>query len=213
MFHALISLAAAIPLAVFGLPWCWQMLARQWSTRIAGADYALPEHHLAIAIGLVLGVGLALWKRPNWFLHTTIHEACHALLCLALFVRIRGFATSDGQGGAVTYDAPRDPLRGILIGIAPYTLPLLLTGALLGRRFVPAAGPWEALFSGLAAFFFFNHLQGLYHNIRLNFWGKESDLVKVGRPLSAVLITGTLLLVTAWTIHELWPTPPTFLHR
>lgn len=213
MLRALISCAVAIPLAVLGLPWCWQVLVHQWSTRIAGSSDPWPDHAQAVVIGTVLGVALAWWKRPNWFVHTAIHELCHLLACLLLLVRPRKFTVSDGSGGAVEYDAPSDPFRGVIIAIAPYTLPLVLVLALLARRFVPVAGPWEAIASGVAAFAFIHHLQGLYHNIRLNFWGKDSDLVKTGRPLSAVLIAGVLLLVTAWTIHELWPVPQTFLGR
>ena len=38
-------------------------------------------------------------------------------------------------------------------------------------------------------------------NVRINMWGKQADLVKVGRPLSAVLIAiSALLFTTAWTV-------------
>ncbi len=204
MIRALVSLAAAIPLAIIGLPWCWYALAHQWSKRVAGGMGPWPEHAPVVIAGACLGIALALWKRPNWFLHTAIHELCHLIACLLLLVQPRRFTVSDGQGGSVEYVAPTDPVRGVLIAIAPYTLPLVLVAALLARRFTATDGIAEAIASGAAAFAYVHHLQGLYHNVRLNLWGTDSDLVKTGRPLSAVLIAGTLLLVTAWTIRELW---------
>jgi len=43
--------------------------------------------------------------------------------------------------------------------------------------------------------------------VRLNARGSGSDLVKIGRPLSAVLISLALLLVSAWVISMLWAGP------
>lgn len=204
MVRTLFSLLLAIPLAIFALPWCWNIVVHQFTSHISAAANPYPEYPLAVGIGLALGLILMLWKKPDWLIHTTIHELCHALACLILFVRIRGFATSDGEGGKVTYDAPSDPFRDIIIGIAPYTFPLVLTIALLIHRFVPMTDPWPAIATGIASFAYLHHIHGLYHNIRINFWGSEGDLSRVGRPLSFVLIAGVLLLVSAWTIHELW---------
>lgn len=206
MLRTLLSLAAAIPLAVFGLPWCAVLLAQTWTSHLGHAGNIWPVHPLAAGLGTLISVALMLWKKPNWFIHTTIHEFCHLLACLMLLVRPHSFSTSNGDGGAVTYQHC-DPLRDTLIALAPYTMPLVLTAALLIRRFVPGDAPWPALATGFAAFAYFHHLQGLYHNVRLNFWGKETDLARAGRPLSLVLISGVLMLVTAWTMHEMWTEP------
>jgi hypothetical protein len=198
----MVSLVAALLLAVFALPWCWLELRRQWLVHIGHARDPFPEDPISVAIGVAVGLGLVFWKRPNWFIHTTIHELCHLLVCMLLFVPVHSFRASRGQGGEVTHDRP-DALRDTLIAIAPYVVPLLLVPCLLAVRLVPD-GRWHALASGLAGFAYVHHVQGLWHNVRLNFWGKDSDLVKVGRPLSLVLIAGGLLLVTAWSIAQLW---------
>jgi hypothetical protein len=202
MIRAVLSAVVAVALAVVGLPWCALILYRVWLSHVWQAHDRLPQDPFAVLMGLLMGLALVLWKKPNWLLHTSIHECCHLLACLGLFVPVRSFQASDGQGGMVTHDRP-DPLRDTLIAIAPYTIPFLLVPALLARVLVPE-GPWRALTSGLSAFAFVQHLQGLYHNIRLNFWGKDSDLARVGRPLSGVLIAGALMLVAAWVINTLW---------
>jgi len=203
MIRSLISLCVAVALAVFAIPWCAHLLTDVWLTRIWQAPQPWPEHPLAAGIGAGLGVALMLWRKPNWLIHTTFHELCHALACWSLWVGVRGFATSDGRGGKVEYNQC-DPFRDTIIAIAPYTLPLLLIPALVAHRLVPSDSQWEAVATGVVAFTWFNHLQGLFHNVRLNFWGGEGDLAKVGRPLSLVLIAGVLMLTTALTIHELW---------
>ena len=202
MVRAVVSLIVAVILGIFGLPWCAWVLHHTWSEHILHARQPLPQDPLWVLCGALVGVALICWKRPNWFLHTIIHESCHALTCMALFVPVHSFRASRGQGGEVTHDRP-DALRETLIAIAPYTAPLMLMPALLVVRLLDP-GPWHGLASGVAAFAYVHHLQGLWHNVRLNFFGKDSDLVKVGRPLSLVLIAGILLLVTAWTIDLLW---------
>ena len=194
----------AVVLAVVALPWCVQALVWTWQHDVIPAYLHLPQDPWAVGCGVTAAFALVWWKRPNWFLHTLIHEASHALMCAALWVQIRSFRVSRDQGGEVVYDRP-DMLRAALIVIAPYTVPLLLIPALLIVRLSADGSILHALGSSLSAFTFLLHLQGLWHNLRLNWRGDDSDLVRLGRPLAGVLIVGVLLLVTAWTIGMLWP--------
>jgi hypothetical protein len=146
----------------------------------------------------------AIWRQPNWFIHTLVHEACHAILCVVLFVKVKSFAASDGQGGAVVHTKV-DPLRTVLIAIAPYTLPLILGVALLVRMFVfSLPGLGQIIMDGVCAALFVHHVDALYHNVKINITGKQSDLVRVGRPLSLVLIATALSWTAAWTVIVLW---------
>lgn len=184
-------------LGFFALPWCVSLLL---STCERHAYW--PRYPLAVASGLAVGGLLMFLRRPNLLLHTFVHEACHALLCLLTFVKIRGMSFTDGRGGEVEHNQT-DPVRTTLIAIAPYTVPLLLGPALLARMWWH--GPTAAIIlSGVCAFLFVAHVQGLVLNIRLNFWGEKADLPRVGRFLALVLIIGTFLLLTAGTIEVLW---------
>ncbi len=198
MLRSLLSAALAALLAVTALPWCWTVLRGAWRLAITQAQGPWPADPLAVACGVVAGVCLTVWKRPNWFVHTAIHELCHLLVCMLLFVPVNSFRATRGQGGEVTHHRI-DAVRETLIAIAPYTLPLVLLPCLLALHFAPA-GPWHALASGCTGFASVLHLIGLFHNVRLNARGAGSDLVKIGRPLSMVLILGTLMLVAAWVI-------------
>lgn len=194
VLRALIGLA----LGFLALPWCIDVLVEA----VRRHAY-LPQDPWAVILGLALGLVLILFKKPNLLLHTALHEASHAALCLMTGVRIRRVEFSDGKGGAVDFDRP-DPIRATLIAIAPYTLPLLLAPALVARMWVHRPGPWRTALTALVAFLLVTHLAGLVRNLRGNFWGAESDLAKVGRLLALVLILGVLLLVLAWTITVLW---------
>jgi hypothetical protein len=202
MLRSILSFLVALPLAIFAVPWCAMLLAQVWSARVT-ADAPWPDQPWAVAGGMVLGLALAWWKTPNWFIHTTIHELCHALACWTLWVRVRGFAASDGQGGKVEYDRC-DPIRDTLIAVAPYTLPLMLGVMLLVHRLVPDEQPWPDIATGLVGLAIIDHLHGLYHNVRLNFWGGETDFAKAGRPLMLVLIVLSLLLTAATVVRELY---------
>jgi len=93
----------------------------------------------------------------------------------------------------------------VLVQIAPYTVPMLLLPALFARHLlVTGPGPWRHVLSAAVAFLVVHHLQSLYHNVRINVSGDQADLVKVGRPLSFVLIALAQLLLAAWTIRALW---------
>ena len=187
----------AVLLAVFAVPAAWDLLVT-----VVQARRFVPPVPWAIGGGAVLGILISCWRKPDWLLHTMLHESCHALACLVLRVPIRSFAATDGKGGAVEHDAC-DPLRGTLIAIAPYTLPLLLVPALIARAFV-VPGPAQALLSVVVGFLFITHLVSLVRNIRTNFWGADGDLAKAGRPLSLVLIVLALLATLAGTVIALW---------
>lgn len=194
----LLRLVVALALGFLGLPWCIDLL---WTE--VRAHQHLPQDPWAVAIGAAAGLALVFFRRPNHLLHTALHEAAHALLCLLTAVRIRKVEFSDGEGGAVVHDQA-DPLRGTLILIAPYTVPLVLAPALVARMWVHQPGTAREVLSGLCAGLFITHVSGLVRNLAGNFWGGESDCAKVGRPLALVLIAGVLLLVASWTLVILW---------
>lgn len=192
----LLSLPLAVLIAVAGLPPLAAWVARVWSTRTGP-----PEDVVPLAVGALLGATLAWWRRPSWLVHTAIHEACHALVCLLLLVRVRQFQISDGQGGAVLHDRV-DWLRTTLIAIAPYTLPLLLAPALVAQELTPPR--WRPLLGVVIGVLAVHHLHGLWHNVRLNFRGRQSDLARVGRGLSLVLIAASLLGLAGVVPLVLW---------
>ncbi len=197
LLSTIIRIVLAALLGFFALPWCVDLLLdtirlhQHW-----------PRFPAATAAGAALGLGLLFLHRPNRLVHTLLHEGAHALLCLLLFVRIRGIRATDGRGGEVEHDAA-DPVRTTLIAIAPYTVPLLLGPALIARWWW-ASGITGAVLSGVVAFLYITHVQGLVLNVRLNFWGEGADLPRVGRFLALVLIVGVLALLTAATISVLW---------
>ena len=178
------------------LPWSVHLLEQTWQQR-----NFMPTHGLAVLSGLFLGIALVFWKKPNWLIHTLIHESAHAIACLMLGVRIRNFQASDGKGGMVVHDKT-GPVRSTIISLAPYTLPLILIPLFIAHLFIQDAH-YRLVLSGLICFAFVHHVHGLYHNIRLNFWGKQADLSKAGKPLSIACISSCLALVTAWTLRVL----------
>jgi hypothetical protein len=202
VLSTIVRLLIALALAAGLLPLAWEVLA--WALR--GVRWPPPDVW-AVSSGGAAGVGLMLWRRPNWFLHTAIHELCHLVACCLLLVRPTGISITDGRGGAVEH-LQTGPIRSTLIAIAPYTLPLLLAPALGARHLLADdPGPWRTALSALSAFLAVTHLHALYHNIRINITGDQSDLVRVGRPLSAVLIAIALMLIAAWTLVALWSGP------
>lgn len=189
---AALRLAVGIVLALTLLPWSASVLAEAWlRTRGHAAD------PLAVGGGLAAALALVWWRRPNWLVHTTIHELAHVAASLALLVRIRAFQTTDGAGGAVLHDRV-DPLRTTMIALAPYTLPLLLAPALAARWVVDEPGWPRTALSAACGFLLVHHLHGLWHNVRLNIRGRQGDLARAGRVLSLVAIASVLLLVLAW---------------
>ena len=200
---ALVRLLVAIALAIGLGPICFDVL--HWAAR--GLRWPPPDAAATVA-GAGLGLMFMLWRKPNWFIHTAVHELCHLIVCLLVFVRPTGISVTDGRGGAVEH-IETGPIRSTLIQIAPYTLPLLLIPALITRHFiVTGPDPWRHVLSAVVAFLWVTHLQALYHNIRINISGDQADLVKVGRPLSFVLIALSLLLVSAWTVRALYTGMP-----
>lgn len=199
----LVRLLVAIALAVGLGPICFDVL--HWAAR--GLRWPPPDAAATVG-GAALGVLFILWRKPNWFIHTAVHELCHLTVCLLVFVRPTGISVTDGRGGAVEH-IETGPIRSTLIQIAPYTVPFLLAPVLISRQFIiTEPDPWRHVLSAAAAFLCVHHLQALYHNIRINLSGDQADLVKVGRPLSFVLIALSLLLVSAWAIRALWTGAP-----
>ncbi len=182
-------------IAFFAIPWCatyfWQ------GAQLVGWPDAGWWTIGAVALASVM----VWWRKPNWLIHTMIHEASHAIVCWALLVRVRSFQASDGQGGKVIHDKT-DPIRTTLIALAPYTVPLLLIPALVAHHFASgAARSWAA---ALVGFLYVHHLHGLYHNVRLNRRCAQADLVRSGRLLSLVVIVGALMVVTGYVLRTLF---------
>lgn len=199
MIGTIVRLLVAIALAAGLGPICFDVV--RWAG--LGLSWVLPDAAATLG-GAAAGLLFIFWRAPNAFVHTAVHELCHFLVCLVVFVRPTGITITDGRGGAVEH-LETDPIRSTLIQIAPYTLPLLLIPVLVLRQFViTGPDPWRHVLSAAVAFLFVTHLQSLYHNVRINLSGDQADLVKVGRPLSFVLIVLVLMLVAAWTIRVLW---------
>ena len=182
-------------LGFVGLPLCVALFGQQLM-RFSDP----PRGTMGLIIGAVLGVVMIATRKPNWFAHTFIHESAHALLCILLRVPIREFHVTDGAGGLVK-PAHTDAVRWTIILLAPYTLPLVLGPILLARWFFPWQGWQLELAQGVLTFAYAHHMHGLWHNVRLNFWGKESDLAKASRPLSLVVIACVQLLLATAAIH------------
>lgn len=203
MIGPIVRLLVAVALGAGLGPICFLLL--QWSARVI--RWPLPDTVATIA-GAVLGCAFVFWRRPNWFIHTWIHEHCHLLVYVLLHGRTpTGLVVRDGKGGAVEH-VDTGPIRSVLVQIAPYTLPLLLVPVLAARHLLAGTPDgWRHVLSGAAAFLVITHVQSLYHNIRINVSGDQSDLVKVGRPLSFVLIAMAMMLMAAWTVRALWSGP------
>ncbi len=177
---------AAVAVAVLVLPLVWQ-----WAWDTISPIRHLPPYGIWFCGGTALALALVLWKKPNALLHTFLHEAAHFVVCLLLFVRVHSFQVSDGKGGYVLHEKV-DPLRHLFICLAPYTLPMAL-GPVLVARYYAHNYDWRCWLTAAVGFLTVHHLHGLYHNVRLNFWGKQADLSKAGKPLSLVVIATALL--------------------
>jgi hypothetical protein len=183
------------------VPWCWSVLTRRWS-EVTGS----PPEEYALFAGLLLGLALAFWRRPNLFLHTWLHESAHALMCLLLFVRVGAIHATAGQGGEIRHE-PVNLLRTIPILIAPYVLPMILGPILLARWLSPDGLLRSALTfaCGIAVFM---HLHGLVLNLRLNTIGAGADIPRVGHVLAFALIATSLVLIASALVVVLWSTQP-----
>jgi hypothetical protein len=186
------------------VPWCWDVLARRWSEIIGP-----PPEEYALFAGLMLGLILACWRRPNLFLHTWLHESAHALMCMLLFVRVGAIHATAGQGGEIRHE-PVNLLRAIPILIAPYVLPMIL-GPLLFARWLSPDGLLRSGLTFACGLALFMHLHGLVLNLKLNTVGAAADIPRVGHLLAFALIATSLVLLTAATVVVLWSTqPPTW---
>jgi Peptidase M50B-like len=171
-----------------------------------------PPDDGALVIGLLLGLLLLAWRKPHYLLHTWLHESAHALMCLALGVRVRSFSASDGQGGAVGH-APVGPVRTTLILIAPYIIPLMALPILLAR-YLCEAGPLRTTLTSACGFFLVIHIHDLWLNIRLNAFSRQADIQRIGHALSLVLILTGLGFLAAVTLLVLNSNaPPTWWTR
>ncbi len=198
LLSAALRLAIGVVLALTLLPWTGALLLEHLR-QVHGA----PWHPWALGAGLAVAAALVWWRKPNWLIHTVIHEAAHAVVCTLLGVRIRSFQATDGQGGAVIH-ARVDPLRTTIIALAPYTLPLLLGPALLARWLVPVPSTAGVILTFVVGFLSVHHLHGLYHNVRINFWGRQADLSRAGKLLSVVVILAVHALLAAAWLNVLW---------
>jgi hypothetical protein len=186
------------------VPWCWGVLVRRW-----GEVTGPPPEEYALFAGLMLGLILAFWRRPNLLMHTWLHETAHALMCVLLFVRVGAIQATAGQGGEIRHE-PVNLLRTIPILIAPYVLPMILGPILLARWLSPDG----LLRSGLTfacGVALFMHLHGLALNLRHNTLGGGADIPRVGHLLAFALIATSLLLLASASVVVLWSSqPPTW---
>ncbi len=192
---AAITVVFAVPAAAWLIVATWLAVSGSWPSSPAPDQWWL-------AGGISAGVLFALWQRPNAFLHTWLHEHAHLLMAKLLWVRVGELQITDGRGGHVAYDQV-DPLRRIPILTAPYVLPLALLPVLLARWVCPE-GLLRMLLSAACGAFLVFHLHGLWHNLRLNFFGAEADITKVGKPLSLALIVVGLELLAALAVYILF---------
>ena len=188
---------------VFVVPWCWLVLMQTWNGRVLRGP---PPDEYALLAGLLLGLVLMFWRKPNLFLHTWLHENAHALMCVLLWVRVGSISATSGQGGETRHE-PIDPLRAVPILIAPYVLPLVLGPLLLGRWLCPA-GTLQAILTFTCGLGIWLHLHGLWLNLRLNSFGKGADIPRVGHLLSYALVACSLLLLAAACVVVLYSSQP-----
>lgn len=183
------------------VPWCWGVLTRRW-----GEVTGPPPEEYALFAGLMLGLTLAFWRRPNLLMHTWLHESAHALMCVLLFVRVGAIQATAGQGGEIRHE-PVNLLRAIPILIAPYVLPMIL-GPILLARWLSPDGLLRSGLTFVCGIALFIHLHGLVLNLRLNTVGMAADIPRVGHLLAFALIATSLLLLASASVVVLWSSQP-----
>ncbi|MBA3687169.1 MAG: M50 family metallopeptidase [Planctomycetes bacterium] len=191
------SFVLAVVLALTALP-----LLAAWAHDTWRGAHGWPQDPVWFLAGLGGAAALVWWRRPNWLVHTFVHESCHAVACLLTGVRLREFQVSDGHGGAVLHDRT-DAWRTAIIAIAPYTLPLTLAPALAAQDLARNATVRD-LCSLAVGFLAVHHAHALWHNLRLNFAHRQGDLARVGRPLSLVLIACAQCATAVWVVRTMW---------
>ena len=196
----LLKNGVGVALGIFLLP-----LTARWAfTHIQNASWPAPEWW-AILAGAALAIIMHLWRRPTYFLHTYLHENAHAFMCILLRVPVKGFTATDGQGGAVEH-VRADPIRSVLILIAPYIAPFYLAPALVIRQLVPVAWPeagqglWLMLLQFVVGLALCWQIWDISRNLRYNFIGKDSDLQRVGQLLGLVLIALVWICIAVWFV-------------
>jgi hypothetical protein len=188
--------------AYAAVPALWALLLRTWRQQVGGPPWYAPREPWALLCGLAAGIALLGWQRPNRFLRTFLHEACHALVCVLLFVPVHGFRATRTHGGEVVH-ARVDPFRDALIAIAPYTLPILLLPVLIIRIWV-SAQPERFLLTAASVLVTMQHVAALPVAVATNWRPATGDLARVGRPLSVVLILLALLALADVLIRAWW---------
>lgn len=184
------------------VPWCALLLAQVWNEHVHGS----PPDEYALAGGLALGLLGMLWTKPNLLLHTALHEAAHAIVCVLLFVRVGAISATGGQGGE-TRHTPVDPIRAVPILIAPYVVPMILGPVLLARYLCPP-GILQAVLSFACGVAIAMHLHGLWLNLKLNSFGESADIPRVGHVLAYALVACSLLLLAAASVAVLYDAHP-----
>ena len=84
----------------------------------------------------------------------------------------------------------------------------LIAGPLLLARWITPEGPLRCGLSAACGGAIFLHLHGLLLNLRLNSWGDEADIPRVGHVLAYALVVSALLLLSAAAVVALWSSHP-----
>lgn len=193
MLGFLVGTAVACGLAILVVPLSWAAF-----TQALDNAPRLPRDPWFLLAGMLIGLVSQVTGRPSLLFRAIVHESAHALACLVLFVPIRGFMASRTEGGFVQH-VKTGPIRTVLILIAPYVLPLLLAPPLIVAFFQHQPSPWREIVTAWCGGATIVHVGHLLWNMRHNWWGKESDLRRIGWPLSLILIAlAAIWIGVAW---------------
>src|SRR4051812_13266574 len=71
------SFVLAVVLALTALP-----LLAGWAAATWRGAHGAPQDAAWFVGGILVAAALVWWRRPNWLVHTFVHESCHAVACL-----------------------------------------------------------------------------------------------------------------------------------